>query len=497
MTECSDSSETDLIEQLDAAQALRRAGRFADAVAILEQVLAGCERGTLAGNDLWLEAQSLCIACLGSDGAAEHRLMLARFESVRADFEADLQHAERPDAAHQMHARIRFCELARQQIRSCCALGRFGEALEAADYANELHAAIPPGIERSEQRILLLAECAGVLHGLGNDEDAELLAAEAVEILGRRWNDAASAAGDVPAELANRERIRPPAQILLRRVEDMNLRALFSRLAQAHLSSERRMQSLDPDAAPRRLDLARANESVGMAAYRLGLDGFLDYLTAAADGYRSLIDEAGAMARAHLARLMKVVAGLHDGRSDGEARRALRESVQQLRILWQQDPVHYGPAYLDVLNVFCTSLDGRAHLDQERRDVLRAAEQVIEGFDEPQMRECAALVEQIRGAATATELPAAGAAPAPPRVRTRRRQRRSRRKLIVASAIIVLSVLGLLLGLVLYDSGPLHCVELALDPNGEEICARWENRSGVSRSVLPADELRPPAEGDL
>lgn len=61
----------------------------------------------------------------------------------------------------------------------------------------------------------------------------------------------------------------------------------------------------------------------------------------------------------------------------------------------------------------------------------------------------------------------------------------------------MLSVLGLLLGLVLYDSGPLHCVELALDPNGEEICARWENRSGVSRSVLPADELRPPAEGDL
>lgn len=485
MTECDDPSEVDLRESLHAAQELRLTGRFADAVALLEEVLASCDRETAAGNDLWLEAQSAVIASLGGDGAREHRLTLARIESVRADFEAELQKGQWLDRAHEMAARIRFCDVARQQIRTCCALERFAEALEAADYANELHAAIPQGVERSEQRILLLAECAGVLHGLGNDEDAELLAGEAVDILSRQWAEAASAASE-PAAL---ERTRPQARVLLGRLEDLRLRTQFSRLADGFLVSERRLAELEPS-VPRRLDLARAVESVGMGCYRLGLDRFTEHLETAADGYRALIDDAGPIARAHLARLMKAVAGMQDGRSDGESRRALRESVAQLRILWKQDPARYGPAYLDVLNVLCDTLRGRSHLDQERRDALRRAERVIDGFDDAQMKECAALVEQIRrqqSAATAAPATVATATPPPP-LRGSQRQRRSRRLLMVASAAILLSVLGLLLALVLYETGPMQCVELALDPNGEEVCARWENRSGVSRTVLPADD---------
>ena len=63
------------LQDIEQATELGYRGQFAEAIDKLADIVSSCDRATLSGNDLWLEAQSRIIALLGTNGV--HRLQLA------------------------------------------------------------------------------------------------------------------------------------------------------------------------------------------------------------------------------------------------------------------------------------------------------------------------------------------------------------------------------------------------------------------------------------
>lgn len=444
----SDADKDDAVDDpLARARWLRRAGRAAEAVELLEQTLAGFE-----------------------DSSSTDR-------------------SEEPGPAERSRDLLQHAELARERIRAYCALDGYREALAAADYANEVHAALPEGPDRAAQRVHLLAECAAVLIGLDCAEDAELLVEEAVQIVRGRF-EAAHGRSDEYAVAALRQ-TGAEAERLLRRLDALGFQRQYAELAELLVTLRGQVATLDPG-APQQFELAACEEAVGLAYQRIGDGRSGTHLESASSLYLALAEAGDQQARLLLARLLQKIAALQDGRSEGDVRRVLREALHHLSVLWSADPGTYGPAYLDGLESFCASVRGRAHLDDERSAALAEAERVIAGLDDEQQRACAELIEQLRRESAlpvaAAPNPLAGAPVAGAPLASRRQGgRRARRTLIMVSGAVLALLLGLFLAVVLYQEPRLRCAELELDGNGEEVCARWENSTGVSRTPLLPD----------
>lgn len=514
---------------LDKANELGSRGRFSDAIDVLQNLLADCDGSSFSESNLCLDAQERMIDFLGLYGLKRYEVALDWFSAVQMDFDAFGRRSDYPAPEDEQNAKLRYCRVARNQVRILYELGRFTEGLEAVEHANRITSTLAEGIESDEQRAHLMIECAGILLRLSREEDAKELIQNVVDIIRRRYSMAV--AEPEYLQVASLGKISGIAQDLLSRMNDLACFEESRELAAQCLAAQSRIVKSEPHLAGHRMDLARTNETLGLACCRLDDPDGWEHLETAAEIYKNQSESGDIEATIRLAHIQREIGDLPSLGGLEKSYSALRESMRLYRMLWLDDKCSFGPRYLDVLQKFCSVTDNDVRLGPERQHALVEAGAVIKGFDPHQTNECSDLISwchlnhgRVLSSGSMSQLREADAVLGKALValrqseaagkdiaralqevrelrasitlrirRTRtsaakfRDRKRVRFRMIVFlfAGISLLGGLGLLISLVLPRSDGMQCAVIEHDIDGEEICARWENRAGVHTNVLP------------